>query len=54
MQDVTAASWDPSADIGVRLAERVEFMPGMPPFCKDDLNHSVLNIWQEPQWEERV
>ena len=53
MDDITA-EWDDKTDIiGVPLAERVEFMPGMPPLCFDDIGRSVLNIWQAPRWEER-
>ncbi|MBR0991028.1 hypothetical protein JQ580_09925 [Bradyrhizobium japonicum] len=52
MEDIIAAWDDPSLDIGVPLAERVEFMPGKPPDCKDDLGRSVLNIWQAPRWEQ--
>lgn len=53
MNDILVALDDPSCDIGVTIAERVEFMPGKPPFCMDDIGRSVLNIWQAPGWEER-
>ncbi|MET4273310.1 MULTISPECIES: primase-helicase family protein [unclassified Bradyrhizobium] len=53
MDDI-GAEWDDNTDvIGVPLAERVEFMPGMPPLCLDDIGRSVLNIWQAPLWEAR-
>lgn len=53
MDDITA-EWDDKTDIiGVPLAERIEFTPGMPPLCFDDIGRSVLNIWQTPRWEER-
>ena len=53
MKDIIAAWDDESIGIGVPLAERVEFMPGMPPLCFDDIGRAVLNIWQAPKWQER-
>jgi hypothetical protein len=53
METIIAAWDDESIGIGVPLAERVEFMPGKPPLCFDDIGRAVLNIWQAPRWEER-
>jgi hypothetical protein len=51
MGDIVAAWDDPSMEIGVVITERVDFIPGELPVCIDDMQRSVLNIWQAPRWE---